>query len=171
MAASVNLIEVFIMQRYEYPKIRYKAGYQVIDLHKHIDFREIEPKFNDFIQSKYSHLNLEDLNEWKAIMYATYAYASTLRVFKRPRRYPSDKEVEIPLIIPIPDLTQAEYGIGNGGDEIYEQLDASKNFIIETDFSKYNNLRDYVYESVIRCIEESFKQGFTVNGKKIKYQH
>lgn len=171
MTASVNLVKVFIMQKYEYPKIRYSAGYQVIHIHDHIDFKEIEPKFDTFIQSKYPDLNLEDLNGWKVVLSATYRYTSELRIVKRPVRYPTDKEIYVFFTVPIPDLTQAKYGIGNGGEKVHELSDSNKCFILETDFSKYENLKDYVYESVIRCIDESFKQGFTVNGKKIKYQH
>ena len=158
------------MQRYEHPKIRYKAAYQVIGLKDHVDFREIAPKFDAFIQSKYLELNLDDLIDWRVILYAVYCHTDTIKILKRPTRYPSDLEAVVSFPIPIPSADDAPYGFGEKGwDGTAKNLKLFH--ILETDFLKYDNLTDYIYESVIRAIDEIFKQGFTVNGKKIKYQH
>jgi Immunity protein 9 len=156
---------------YKYPKVRCQRSAQIVDLHNYIDFENIEPKFDAYIEKIMTKLNLSDLKDWRILINTVYTEAKSIGVGKRPIRYVSDTEVAVSILIPIPSIKKAKYGLPEASfSNPFDMLDNYWHFL-DTDYTKFDNLTDYVFDAVIRCIDEAFKQGVTVNGKKIKYQN
>lgn len=88
-------------------------------------------------------------------------------IFKRAKRFPSNKEFEISISIPVPNLEEARYGISDMTG-IYIPLNIKNFYILSPCFSKYDNLYHYILESAKQAIDAAFTYGFTCNGKRIK---
>ena len=88
-------------------------------------------------------------------------------IFKRAKRFPSNKEFEISISIPVPNLEEARYGISDMTG-IYIPLNIKNFYILSPCFSKYDNLYHYILESAKQTIDAAFTYGFTCNGKRIK---
>lgn len=88
-------------------------------------------------------------------------------IFKRAKRFPSNKEFEISISIPVPNLEEARYGISDMTG-IYIPLNIKNFYILSPCFSKYDNLYHYILESAKQAIDAAFAYGFTCNGKRIK---
>jgi hypothetical protein len=158
------------LMTYQYPKVRCLRSAQIGDLHNYIEFEKIEPKFDAYVGKILPKLNLDDLKEWRILINAVYTEAESIGLGKRPVRYLSDTEVAVSILIPIPSIKEAKYGLP---EAIFYKpfiMLPTNWYLLETDFSKFSNINDYIYDAFIRGIDEAFKQGITVNGKKIKYR-
>ena len=60
--------------------------------------------------------------------------------------FPSNKEFEISISIPVPNLEEARYGISDMTG-IYIPLNIKNFYILSPCFSKYDNLYHYILES------------------------
>ncbi len=142
-------------------------------LDEELDDEPICDKLNLYYNKISKTLNEGDLDGWKLNFLIVLRPTNAIGIAKRVTRYPSDKEVVASLVIPIPDPEQSDYGskgVGDPSRSRYMPLD-EKNFrALDPYYEKYTNLGDYVMESSKRAINEAFKLGFSVNGKKIKFQ-
>ena len=72
--------------------------------------------------------------------------------------------------MPIPAISQAAYGMPA---ENFGRMFTKKPeqwWLLKTDYATSECLADYVTDAVKRAIDEVFKRGVSVNGRKIKYQ-
>jgi len=116
---------------------------------------------------------MEDLSGWRLTFFINYRCTDLIGVFKKFFRYPSDKEYEISIAIPIPDNTQAPYGMppakdGRVGD--FLPIRSDRFHPLDPEYDQYNNLDQYILASAIKAIDLGFTKGFTCYGKKIKFQ-
>jgi len=134
----------------------------------------IEEKLNNHIEFILPKINIEDLSGWNLKFYINSMCTDFIGVLKKFRRYPSEMEYEIPVVIAIPDNSQAFYGIPpaedgrigyfHPGNERYSHL-------LEPEYEKYKNLDQYILNSAIKAINVGFTKGFACKGKTIKFQN
>lgn len=140
-------------------------------LNTELDLEPLRVELNDYYKDLSKKLNTEDLQDWILTLKLVLGVTDAIGVAKRATRYPSDKEAEVSLVIPIPNPEQAEYGSPNASDPNYSTYRplAERNFhFLDPDYAKYRSLADYVRQSAMRAMDELFRLGTSVNGKKIK---
>jgi hypothetical protein len=151
-------------------KIRVLMPIEIPNLDEDVDMTSIWRELNDYVKILTSQINIQDLGEWYLLILVNSRSTNGIGVFKRSRRYPSDKEFEISISISIPDEEQAHYGLAKVKEELSTPLNDKNFYILNPDFENYHNLYQYILESSKRAIDLAFTQGFTCNGKKIKFQ-
>lgn len=112
-------------------------------------------------------INLNDLGDWKLVIWITLRNTNGIGIFKRAKRLPSHKEFEITISISVPDLKICTYGISDNTG-VYVPLNCKNFYVINPCFSEYDDMRHYILESARRAIDTAFTYGFTCNGKRIK---
>ncbi len=131
--------------------------------------RSIEQNLNTYIEDCNKQINLDDLGDWKLLIQINLRNTNGIGIFKRAKRFPSNKEFEISISIPVPNSEEARYGISDMTG-IYTPLNTKNFYILPPCFSKYGNLYQYIWESIKQAIDAAFIYGFTCNGKRIKEQ-
>lgn len=115
--------------------------------------------------------NLGNLSDWEIQFKATYNNGRKLLISKnRLGSRPSDKIKEIVIIIPIPKLENASWGVSKY-QYIYEESHYDKllkNFWeLNVNYSDFPNRTDYILDCMRRAIKFCFDEGFTVDGVKV----
>jgi len=75
--------------------------------------------------------------------------------------------------MPIPDNTQAPYGIPpgkHGTIGFFHSGESKYSHLLNPEYDKYDNLDQYILASAIKAIDLGFTKGFTCYGTKIKFQ-
>lgn len=90
--------------------IKLKLPTEVVGVHEVIDFDEAMVSLNDYLLKIENNINFKDLDDWRLTVSIISQNKDRIGVGKRIVRYPSSKEVEIGIGMPIPDVTQAAYG-------------------------------------------------------------
>jgi len=137
------------------------------------DTSSIRKKITTYVESIFSRINMEDLSGWRLTFFINYVCTDFIGIDKKFRRYPSDREYEIPIGIPIPDNTQAPYGIPpveDGTIGFFHPGRSNHSHLLDPEYDKYDNLDQYILASAIKAIDLGFTKGFTCYGKKIKFQ-
>ena len=130
--------------------------------------RSIYRELNGYMEDYNNQINLDDLGDWKLLIQINLRNTNGgIGIFKRAKRFPSNKEFEISISIPVPNLEEARYGISDMTG-IYIPLNIKNFYILSPCFSKYDNLYHYILESAKQAIDAAFTYGFTCNGKRIK---
>lgn len=130
--------------------------------------RSIYRELNGYMENYNNQINLDDLGDWKLLIQINLRNTNGgIGIFKRAKRFPSNKEFEISISIPVPNLEEARYGISDMTG-IYIPLNIKNFYILSPCFSKYDNLYHYILESAKQAIDAAFTYGFTCNGKRIK---
>lgn len=130
--------------------------------------RSIYRELNGYMEDYNNQINLDDLGDWKLLIQINLRNTNGgIGIFKRAKRFPSNKEFEISISIPVPNLEEARYGISDMTG-IYIPLNIKNFYILSPCFSKYDNLYHYILESAKQTIDAAFTYGFTCNGKRIK---
>jgi len=148
-------------------------GIEVLGLSDFVDTYSIGKKITTYIESILPRINMEDLSGWRLTFHISYFYADLIGVFKKFFRYPSDKQYEISIAIPIPDNTQAPYGMPPVEDRRvgdFHSIRSDRFHPLDPEYDKYDNLDQYILASAIKAIDLGFTKGFTCYGKKIKFQ-
>ncbi|MEB0326067.1 Imm9 family immunity protein [Citrobacter portucalensis] len=151
-------------------KIRVLIGCEIPDLMNTTDLFSIGKELNSYIKQTLPLVNVYDLYDWSILISVNLRATNGIGVYKRIKRYPSDKEFEISISINIPDNKQINYGSSKVENGFYLPLDDNKFYIIHPNYDDYRCLRDYIYYSAKSAIILAFQNGFTCNGKKIKFQ-
>ncbi|EAS9013516.1 hypothetical protein G9009_003545 [Salmonella enterica] len=151
-------------------KIRVLMSCEIPNLTSDIDLFFIGNKLNSYAKNIMPFININDLNDWSILISVILRPTNGIGVYKRVKRYPSDKEFEISISITIPDDKQVAYGSSRVKDGFYLPMDEGKFHFLNPNFDEYNCLKDYILSSAKSAIELAFQCGFTCNGKKIKYQ-
>ena len=129
--------------------------------------RSICRELNGYMEDYNNQINLDNLGDWKLLIQINLRNTNGIGIFKRTKRFPSNKEFEISISIPVPNLEEARYGISDMTG-IYIPLNIKNFYILSPCFSKYDNLYHYILESAKQTIDAAFTYGFTCNGKRIK---
>jgi len=149
-------------------------GIEILGLRDFVDTTSIEKKIKTYIESISPRINMEDLSGWRLTFFISYRHTDLIGVFKKFFRYPSDRQYEISIAIPIPDNTQAPYGMPPSTDEklplFFLPIRSDRFHPLDPEYDKYADLDQYIIASVIRAIDLGFTKGFTCYGKKIKFQ-
>jgi len=134
----------------------------------------IEEKITTYVDSILPRINLEDLSGWRLSFDIGYLCTDLIGVYKKFLRYPSDREYVISIGIPIPDNTQAPYGMPTGTNGkislFYRSISGKHNHLLDPEYDQYADLEQYILASVIKAIDLGLSKGFTCYGKKIKFQ-
>jgi len=137
------------------------------------DIFSIEKKINTYVESILPRINMEDLSGWRLLLHINSVCTDFIGVFKKFWRYPSDKEYVISIAIPIPNNTQALYGMPpgkKGRNAFFNSIRGNQSHLLDPEYDKYDNLDQYILASAIKAIDLGFTKGFTCYGKKIKFQ-
>lgn len=149
-------------------KIKVSSGIEIpgVDSYANMDNAlESIKKYVDEISEK---TNISEIGKWTVVVYMSFNSAEHIGAFKRVRTYPSDFEKEMTILVPIPRLTQAKYGLPDAN--FFRAVDMNeKNWhLISPNFDDYKNLDEYIISASKRGIDEAFRVGITVDGKKLK---
>lgn len=151
-------------------KMRVLTPIEIPKLGEYVDMSFIRQELNNYTNEIIEGINIQDLGDWKLLIAITSRATNGVGVFKRVKRYPSNKEFEVSISIPIPNEKQAPYGISNANDAFYLELNDKNFYILEPKFESYNTLSQYLIKSSKLAMDLAFMNGFTCNGKKIKFQ-
>ena len=118
--------------------------------------RSIYRELNGYMEDYNNQINLDDLGDWKLLIQINLRNTNGgIGIFKRAKRFPSNKEFEISISIPVPNLEEARYGISDMTG-IYIPLNIKNFYILSPCFSKYDNLYHYILESAKQAIDAAF---------------
>jgi len=151
-------------------KIRVLIPTEVPRLDKYVDIRSIWIELNTYVKALEYRINFQDLGEWRLLINVLAQRTDAIGVAKRVARFPSDKEYAIYMSVPIPDDDQATFGLPSVKEAFFKKTNEKYSYILEHDFNNYDNLYQYILESSKHAIDFAFTNGFTCNGKKIKFQ-
>jgi len=146
---------------------------EVIGLHNFADVFSLEEKIAAYVESIFPRINIEDLSGWRLSFNITYQCTDFIGVEKKFLRYSSDREYVISITIPIPDNTQASYGMPPGKDGTigcFHPGESKRSHLLDPAYDQYDDLDQYILASTIKAIDLGFTKGFTCSGKKIKFQ-
>jgi hypothetical protein len=110
--------------------------------------------------------------DWELHFQANFTNAREVLVSKnRLGTLPSYKWKEVTIIIPVPYLEVAPWGVKKeqhtDGIDLFDKL--MKNFYpLGVNYAAFSNRTDYIMDSMRRGISFSFNTGFTVNKVKVK---
>ena len=90
-----------------------------------VDIESIKKELNNYIKTLVQNVNIQDLGDWNLLISVVSRSTNKIGVFKRVKRYPSDKEFEISISVPIPNDEQAKYGLTKVKDSYYLPLNDS----------------------------------------------
>jgi hypothetical protein len=115
---------------------------------------------------------LPDWNIILNVIYSSSIYDSNIiSISKKGITYSKDLEKHIGINIPIPLKSEQSWGIDKKNVSYQPFYDREKyNYLLEFDFSKFQNIEDCKNAAIIRGIDELFRLGFTLQGKKIQIQ-
>ena len=137
-----------------------------------LDDVEATDKVNQFLNARIQQVNVIDLEGWRLLVSMTIRNTNAIGIFKRARRFPSDKEFELSISIPVPGVDDAQYGLPDNalcGKCFFSPVNDAKFHVISPQYSKYQGLQEYVVGSAERAIDMAFELGFSCNGKVIRY--
>jgi len=150
---------------------------EVFELYDVTDLEQVVEEIDTYMESILPRINIEDLSGWKLTIGIEYVRTESILVSKKMGRYPSHREYINLMSIPIPDDTQAPYGIPCSEDEPIEYREPKRKsdfHILDPEYDKYDNIDQYILASTIKAIEVVFtnglSKGFTGFWKKIKFQ-
>jgi hypothetical protein len=111
---------------------------------------------------------LPDWNIVLNVIYSSSIYDSNIiSISKKGITYSKDLEKHIGINIPIPLKSEQSWGIDKKNVSYQPFYDREKyNYLLEFDFSKFQNIEDYKNAAIIRGIDELFRLGFTLQKKK-----
>ncbi|NIE74868.1 hypothetical protein F3J45_10530 [Pantoea sp. Ap-967] len=135
------------------------------------DLTETRNTLNDFLTEQYKWIDNEKLDGWTILVSATIRHTDGVGIFKRTKRFPSDKEFEISIAIPVPSLDDAPYGLDPESSGFYRPLDIGKFHVIRPHYELYSSLREYITKSIELSINTAFKHGLTCNGHIIRLEN
>lgn len=151
-------------------KIKVLMPSEIPKLNEFVDIYSIEQNLNKYSEVITSHININDLKDWQLLVNVLTQRSDKIAISKRVGRFPSDKECEIYISIPIPDDEQAIFGLTIVKEAFFKVSDEKYSYLLDPGFNDYNSFDSYIYESSKRAIDLIFTKGFTFNGKKIIFQ-
>ncbi|KXU39484.1 hypothetical protein AXE65_08245 [Ventosimonas gracilis] len=158
----------------KYKQVRSSMPIAVQRLRHFADINSINKKINAYVESILPRINIEDLSAgWRLSLITDYLCTDFVGIDKEFKCYPSFKEYGISIAIPIPDNTQAAYGMPPGEDGkigCFHPASSNCSHLLDPEYDQYDDLEQYIVASAIKAIDFGFKNGFDCDGKKIKFQ-
>jgi len=152
-------------------KIRVLMPSEKLHFWENVNGLDIHEKLNLFVESLVPKINISALDGWLLTISIMSRSSDRIGIAKRMAKFPSDKEYEIYISIPIPDKNEIKYGIGEQvHPPFFKFVNEKHSYAIEPRFDAYENLDDYVLETAKSAINFAFTKGFTCKGVKIKFQ-
>jgi len=154
-------------------QVSVRMSISVPRLSSFVDLSSIERKITTYVKSILPRINMEDLSGWRLDFDINPVCSDFIATYKKFFRYPSDREYVISIGIPIPDNTQAPYGIPPGRDgtiAFFYSVKGNHSHLLDPEYDQYDNLDQYILAAAIKAIDLGFTKGFTCYGKKIKFQ-
>jgi len=133
----------------------------------------IGKEINTYIESILPEIDLEDLSGWRLTFDIDSFCTDVIAIYKKFWWYPSDREYVISIAIPIPDNTQAPYGMlsgTNGRVGRFRPVESNHFYALDPEYPKYFSLEQYILASAIKAIDFGLAKGFACGAKKIKFQ-
>jgi len=121
-----------------------------------------------FLEELTKSIDSNILPDWTLTLRALFTRGDSINIYKRGFTYPSDKQKEITIQIPIPSNEQISWGIEEERFIDRGAIDYSKFTIIPIDYKLFDNLADFIIACVKIGIERRLKDGVTLKGMKIK---
>ena len=87
-------------------KVKVLLKIEIPRLNEDVDIASIRKILNEYVKSLIPRINIQDLKDWSLLIWVAYRSTNGIGVFKRARRYPSDKEFEVSIYVTIPDDNQ-----------------------------------------------------------------
>jgi len=158
----------------KYKQARDSMPLAVPGLRHFADINTINKKINAYVESILPRINIEDLSAgWRLFLITDYLCTDFIGIDKEFKRYPAFKEYGISIAIPIPDNTQAAYGMPpdkDGKIGCFHPASSNCSHLLDPEYDQYDNLEQYIVASAIKAIDCGFKKGFDCDGEKIKFQ-
>ena len=151
-------------------KIKVMLQIEIPRLNEDIELASIRHRLNDYVSTLIPRINIQELMDWSLLICVTFRSTNGIGVFKKARRYSSNKEFEFSISVTIPNENQVSYGLPKVKEAFYLPLNEKNFYKLKLNFDNYNDLYDYILESSKDAIDLAFTKGITCNGKKIKFQ-
>lgn len=137
------------------------------DLFKFCDLALVNQEVESILDKFSQKIDESDLGGWTISITIVYKRATSIYFSKRGASYPSSKEKEFYLRVPVPTSTQSSYGFNKNKFE-YDDPPETGFIKLVAEFQESKSLEDFFAKSIHRALEVAFSKGLTVNGKKIK---
>jgi len=157
----------------KYQQVRSRMSMEVQRLGHFSDMQSVGEKIDTYVESILPGINIEDLSGWRLFLLTDYVRTDFIGIDEKFKRYPAVKECGISIVIPIPDNTQAPYGILPDRDVkigCFRPARSNYSHILDPEYDQYVSLEQYIVASVIKAIDFGFSKGFDCDGGKIKFQ-
>ncbi|WP_082782624.1 Imm9 family immunity protein [Cephaloticoccus capnophilus] len=153
-------------------QVRARVPIEVPELDNFVDIDSINERINNFLETIPSRINIEDLWGWRLSFRINSFCTDLIAIYKKIWVNETAKEYIIPIAIPLPDNTQAPYGLppgGNGRSGAFPPVESDHFYPLAPEYDKYVSLEQYIIVSAIKAIDFGLTKGFPRNGKSIKY--
>lgn len=110
----------------------------------------------------------KDYGNWSLIFRLNFAKSNWIGVYKRGITYPATKEKDVSIVIPVPTLDQAKYGLKQQAFAPRPPLDPSKFWTSAVEYESFDNMRSFIIDSAKRGVHLAFKNGISINKQKIR---
>jgi hypothetical protein len=145
-------------------KMRRSSSSNIIDF-PDIDYGNAE--IDEHIRKISDGMSPDLLPDWTLIIRFVFGHGDWVGVVKRGIPYPATKEKDISIVIPVPTLDQAPYGLSKTRFLRRPTLNSNDFFLLPVDWKRFANMRDYLCNCAIRGIDEAFLKGITVGGMRV----
>lgn len=137
-------------------QIKMLISAEIPELFEDLDLlRSITQYLDTYMDDFKKLINLNDLGDWKLLIWINLRNTNGIGIFKRAKRFPSDKEFEISISITVPNSDEAHYGISDMTG-FYLPLNNKNFYVLHPYFSEYDDLYHYIIESAKRAIDTAF---------------
>jgi len=158
--------------------IKYKQlmAYIVIDVpgfDNFVSINSIDKKINTYLESISPRIEIKALSGFRLLFIINSFCMNLIAIYKKLVWDPEEKEYKISIAIPLPDNTQASYGMPPGEDgkiDSFRTVESDHFYPLAPEYDKYDNLEQYIIETAIKAIEFGFTKGFAREGKELKFQ-
>jgi len=122
----------------------------------------------EYLSNITGEINDNSFPDWTLRFTLFFSKGERIGIYKRGNIYPSDKEKELTIIIPIPTNDECSWGIDKKRFAKRPPI-VDKNFkFLPVDYEKFENLKDYIVDSAKNGIKIMLEDGITLKGTKFK---
>ena len=76
-------------------KVKVLLKIEIPRLNEDVDIASIRKILNEYVKSLIPRINIQDLKDWSLLIWVAYRSTNGIGVFKRARRYPSEKVLHV----------------------------------------------------------------------------
>jgi len=148
----------------KYKQIRARMAMNVPALSNYVNINSISRKLNTYLESIPPRINIEDLSGGRLIFRINSFCTDRIAIYKNLDYDFAHREFVISIAIPLPDNTQVPYGMPpgeNGKTGSFPPVESEHFYPLDPEYDKYDNLEQYILESVIKAIGLGLTKGFT----------